>query len=183
MTDENSSPLSDTSSIVEVLARIENQNVFLQQQMAMLGEDVKTQVALVEQSSNGITKELKRYQTSTGKHVIASVFFKFLRDLIQHMNQLDDLLVTDDDTTLPEVAVAWRDAVDTLRGNFESVLAQWGCVPVVITPGESLFNPNIHVAADSIEADHPSDTIIEVVQRGWQINDQIIQQPHVIVCD
>lgn len=171
------------ASLSTALERIENQNVFLQQQMSLVNESSKKHSDEVKNIGIALQSELKRFQTGAGKHAMSTIFFRFLRDLIQHANQIDELLQPVDGETVSELEAAWRDSIAALQGNLDTILAVWGCVPVDINVGTDLFDPNIHIAADVIEDEGESDRIVEVLQRGWQINGQIIQQPQVIVSE
>lgn len=54
---------------------------------------------------------------------------------------------------------------------------------VEIQTADALFDPNLHQAVQTVPADdtHPAETIVEVLQKGYQLHDRVLRPSMVIV--
>tara|TARA_Y200000002_G_scaffold383143_1_gene403529 strand:- start:14238 stop:14792 length:555 start_codon:yes stop_codon:yes gene_type:complete len=52
----------------------------------------------------------------------------------------------------------------------------------IIRPFKEVFNPDLHEALATIEADQEPNTIVQVVQTGYKLGDLLIRAAKVIVC-
>lgn len=171
-------------TVLETLARVENQNNFMNQQLVVLSGQMQGQIDTFQKTSSSLERELQRFQTGAGKHALSTIFFKFVRDLIEHVNQIDDLVNIARSETLTAGETAWIEAIEALQGGLETTLEKWGCKAVTVKLGEDTFDPELHEAVDDgkdIPADAGENVIVRVVRRGWQIGETIIQYPRVIV--
>ncbi len=100
-----------------------------------------------------------------------------LRDLLPVLDNVDRAI---------QAAATTRDADALLEGvqmvakNLEDVLHRRQCIPI-----EALhepFDPNRHEAiAMRADPDHPANTVVEVVQPGFQLHDRVVRPAQVIV--
>lgn len=177
----NTASLQD---LFEVLSRVENQNTFMRQQLAMLNTQMQEQAGKIQTAANQLEHEYQRFQSGAGKRAIAVIFHKFVADLVEHMNQIDDLLAVADSETRSNTETAWIESIQALQGNLHSILEKWGCDEIQIETGQTIFDPEIHEAVDDdqdIPEDTEEDTIIRIVRRGWKLGETIIQYPQVVV--
>lgn len=139
---------------------------------------------LVAQQSAAVKAELDLFRTGGPKHAMAAVFHKLFRDLVGHMNALDEMAAGQ--AIAPgDAAAEWQRAFQIARQRFEALLVDWGCEPMPIAVGHDGFDPDIHeaVAADDAAA-HPDakpELIVAVRRRGWRLHGTIVQYPLVVV--
>lgn len=139
---------------------------------------------LIGQQSAAVKAELDVFRTGGPKHAMAAVFHKLFRDLIGHMNALDEM-ATGQPISSGDAAAEWQRAFQIARQRFEALLIDWGCEPMPVSVGHDRFDPDIHeaVAADD-SATHPAtepEVIVAVLRRGWRLHGTIIQYPLVTV--
>ncbi len=178
---------------LELLGRVRNleaQNQFFLQQVTYLLQAVNHHSGALQESENLLRMELKRFQTGGPQRAMASIFHKLFRDLLKVMNQLDGLVGLGDTGERTEEEQAWVEALKMLHGQLEFILTEWGCVPMVVEPFVTQFDPAFHEAVPVKEggATHdasgepiPEDTIVKVEQRGWMMQDTVLQFPQVVV--
>jgi len=106
---------------------------------------------------------------------------KFAKDLIEVLDSLDLGLQSAekaDDVETAERAVI--EGVKLTRKVFVDALGKHGVV-LIEAKGET-FNPDRHEAMSAVPtADHAPNTIIDVVQRGYLLNDRVLRPAMVIV--
>jgi molecular chaperone GrpE len=98
-----------------------------------------------------------------------------------------DLLPVRDSLERGLQAASGEASVETLReGNeliirmFSKVLADHGLVEV--NPQGETFNPELHEAISLLPSpEHPRDTVIDVVQKGFLLNDYLVRPARVVV--
>lgn len=74
----------------------------------------------------------------------------------------------------------WLTGILHIRTQLEEVLKSIGAEPFG-HPGEA-FDPTVHEASgENRDQDKPDQSILEINQRGWKINDKIIRPAKVIV--
>ncbi|MDH3588962.1 MAG: nucleotide exchange factor GrpE [Gammaproteobacteria bacterium] len=76
------------------------------------------------------------------------------------------------------VAALLEGTAMTLR-LFEQVMDKFGIVQ--IDPQGEAFNPELHEAMVMLESDAPPNTVVEVVQKGYQINERLLRPARVVV--
>lgn len=168
------------------------QNAFLRQQTSQLIDSVRqlygavsAQCVQLRDSDQAIQDELKRFQTGGPQRAMAGVFHKLVRDLLKHMNQLDDLTRLTETGDHSDSERPWMEAIRVARGNLESILGEWGCIPLPISVGRDAFDPEIHEAvasaASSLPPSSDGNRVAEVVRRGWLLSGTLVQHPQVIV--
>ncbi len=106
---------------------------------------------------------------------------KFAKDLIEVLDSLDLGLQSAekaDDVESAERAVI--EGVKLTRKVFVDALGKHGVV-LIEAKGET-FNPDRHEAMSAVPtADHAPNTVIDVVQRGYLLNDRVLRPAMVIV--
>lgn len=177
--------LAGQDQLRQQLSGLESQNVFLAQQLAQLTLQVGQQLSALRESEADLRAELKRFQTGGAQHAMAAVFHKLFRDLIGHLNQLDDLALLGSSGAHSAEEQSWIEAIQVLRDGFESALAGWGCAPVPTTVFVDQFDPELHEAVAALEGEvpvgAPPNMIVLVRQRGWQLHGAILQYPQVVI--
>jgi molecular chaperone GrpE len=67
-----------------------------------------------------------------------------------------------------------------VRGQFEEILEEMSAKGIG-KQGET-FDPNIHEAVGSDKQnDKPDNSVIKIIQRGWQLNEKVIRAAKVII--
>jgi molecular chaperone GrpE len=68
----------------------------------------------------------------------------------------------------------WAEGIELVYRKMLSILESDGIVPME-AEGDT-FNPNLHEAIDQAESEeHESDEIIEVIQKGYMIDDRVLR--------
>lgn len=81
---------------------------------------------------------------------------------------------------LDEKAKGWLTGILHVQKQLEQVLNEMGAQP--FGQAGDTFNPNRHDAADEKQLDdEPDQVVLEVVQRGWQMDEKVIRPAKVII--
>lgn len=81
---------------------------------------------------------------------------------------------------LDKEAQTWAMGLMHVRNQLEGVMTDLGLDP--FGQAGDMFDPNLHqAAADRSEEDKPDQSILEVSQRGWRMNEKIVRSATVIV--
>lgn len=76
---------------------------------------------------------------------------------------------------------SWAGGVTAIARQFDQALANAGLTPIDPTPGEP-FNPHEHEAlSHQPHPVHSSDTVVQVVERGYKVNANVVAPAKVIV--
>jgi molecular chaperone GrpE (heat shock protein) len=179
--------LIDTQTeVLQKIANQESQQTIVMQQLRELSLNVYTNSSQLQAATQNLQQEIGKLQTGGPQRAMAGLFFKLFRELVEHVNRLDDILNLDgsNDQNV-EHDGHWRRAVETLRAHLEGILASWGVKPVFPDVGKELFDPEKHEAVPAEEGEVteeiPPNIIIHVRRRGWQLQEQILQFPQVVV--
>ena len=100
---------------------------------------------------------------------------------------MNDLLPVQDSLEKGLQAAGEEASVESLRDGkalilkmLDKVMADHGLV--VIDPVGETFNPELHEAMSMIPSpEHPRDTVIDVIQKGYQLHERLIRPARVIV--
>lgn len=175
----------DQAKIIQSLAQLEGQTAFLRQMVMQLAGNLGDQLNQVKQNELALTQEVQKMSTGGAQRALASVFFKFFRDLLGVMNQLDALVATSEHQATDQAGQAWGKSLATLRNHLEKVFNDWGCEDIAIQIRHDPFDPEIHEAVPALEGEIPAgspENIIQVVRRrGWRLHGVILQYPQVVV--
>lgn len=164
---------------------------FMVQQLGQILAAVNQQQEDARVADQAFRQDITRLQRNASQRAMAAIFHKFFRDLLGIMNQLDDLIETGAAAEPDSDAASWNKSLRLLRGNAETILADWGCTPIEVDPHITEFDPDLHEAVPMGMASEnsqllagepkPENTIIMVKRRGWRLHDHILQYPQVIV--
>ena len=117
-------------------------------------------------------KRLEREMNKTRKFALEAL----MRDLVQVLDSMDQALSSADgavDGSAPE-------GMELVRKQALQVLSSHGLE--VLDPDGEKFDPSWHEAmATQPSEEHEADTIVRVLQKGYQLNDRLIRPARVIV--
>ena len=172
-------------TVEQRLTGIEGQMAMLRhqmfQQLGELGAHLQQNSAVVQQQGVAVQQTMRQFQTGSAKRAMAAVFHKLFADLLGMMDGFDELL-TD---TAPPGTDPWLDSLRIAATRFEAILGDWGCTPIGVQVGVDEFDPEVHESAEAapgeIPEDAPENRIVKVRRRGWQLHDQPIRFPVVVV--
>lgn len=101
----------------------------------------------------------------------------FITDLLPSLDGLQKAIVASqkDDASLNDLT----SGIELTQKEIEKVLTQHHVT--IIKPGAEKFNPDIHEALATVPSDQEANTIIDVIQTGYQIDDMLIRAAKVIV--
>ncbi len=73
----------------------------------------------------------------------------------------------------------WRKGIEGIHANLQSILKEQSVEE--FDPIGEIFNPELHEAISTMESDSETETIIETMQLGYKIGDNIIRHAKVII--
>lgn len=100
------------------------------------------------------------------------------KDVLPVLDNLERALATPADD---EAAQQLKKGVEMVYGHLQDALKKHG-VTEVAAAGEK-FDPNIHQAVQTVpvDDDHPADTVVQVLQRGYLLKDRTLRPAMVVV--
>lgn len=117
-------------------------------------------------------KRLEREMAKTRKFALESL----LRDLVQVLDSMDQALAAAD----PDDAESLYEGMELTRKQAIQVLGSHGLE--VLDPVGEAFDPSWHEAMTTQPSDEQApDTILQVLQKGYRLNDRLIRPARVIV--
>ncbi len=160
-------------------------NAQLQQHVGQLYGAVSHQCNQLLQSDATVVQELRKFQTGGPQRAMAGVFHKLMRELVRHVANLDDLVALGEKGTRQPAEKPWLDAIRTARDALEATLKEWGCEPVAVEPGKTVFDAECHEAVPAEPGEVPASAAPHVVakvrRRGWKLHDSVLLYPQVLV--
>lgn len=69
--------------------------------------------------------------------------------------------------------------VEMVAAQFQTVLSQLGVQPIEAV--DKSFDPHLHEAIQQIPSDQPAGTVIDEMERGYQLHDRVIRPSRVIL--
>ncbi len=124
--------------------------------------------------------ELENFRKRSQKEVgdmLKYASMGIVRDLLPGLDNLRRALVAAEQSSDINELVQ---GVSMVLSQFESVLTSHQIKPIA-AKGEQ-FDPNLHEALTQIpSADHPANTIIEEIERGYQMHDRVVRPGKVVV--
>lgn len=103
--------------------------------------------------------------------------FDLVRDLLPALDNLDRAVTAAAGATAVDELI---DGIRMVQQQFEQILTSHGAIPIPAV-GES-FDPNVHEAVQQLpSADHEPMTVIQELERGYQIAERVIRPSKVIV--
>lgn len=104
---------------------------------------------------------------------------KFLENLINPLNVFETALRAAENSQIKEVAT-YAKGFEMLYNQIEDVIFNVGVSKIIPKIGDP-FDPNIHQIYETIESDHPKDSIIEIKNIGYKLHDRTIRPALVVV--
>ncbi|PRO95497.1 nucleotide exchange factor GrpE [Lactiplantibacillus pentosus] len=100
------------------------------------------------------------------------------KDVLPVLDNLERALATEADD---EAAQQLKKGVEMVYGHLQDALKKHG-VTEVAAAGEK-FDPNVHQAVQTVpvDDDHPADTVVQVLQRGYLLKDRTLRPAMVVV--
>jgi molecular chaperone GrpE (heat shock protein) len=153
--------------------------------VSQLYQAVGGQCQQLLQSDTALQQELLKLQSGGAQRAMAGIYNKLFRELLVHMNHLDDLVAAGDTMAGDEAITPWVDAVRVARDHLQETLSGWGCRPMELAVGVAEFDPEIHQALPAMAGDVPEGMaehlVAKVKRRGWLLHEEILQYPQVVV--
>ncbi len=100
-----------------------------------------------------------------------------IRDLLPVLDNLDRAIAAAEKT---HDATSLLDGVKIVGGQLEDVLARHDCARIDAL--DQPFDPHLHEAISQVpSADHPANSVMQVVQTGFRVHDRVVRPSQVIV--
>ena len=185
----------DRHHLYSTVDSVNGQQALMRQQVGamyealrQLWQGVQTHVVQSQEDDKSLRQlvvtELGKFQLDGPQRAMAGVFAKLFRDLIKHMDALDDLLThaRDEKAGLdPE----WVESIRIMQKGLEATFSDWGCTATPVDVGKEHFDPEHHEAVEPQPGEVPDDAkhevIVKVHRRGWQLRGQVLRHPQVVV--
>ena len=168
----------------EALAQLINQTNFLRILLVQLPTQLGDISNELKKNDEVLFQEMGKITSAGTQRAMAAVFYKFFRDQVGVMNELDGLVKTGEES-LAKSEPAWMNSLVTLRNHLEKILVDWGCEAIPVKISEDHYSAEIHEAVPALEGEIPPgapENIIQVVRRrGWRLHGVILQYPQVVV--
>jgi molecular chaperone GrpE len=152
----------------------ENSGKPLEQQLAEAQAQVQTQREAMLRALADAENARKRYQAEAAtsqKYAIE----RFAETLLPVLDSLEAGLANKDAS--PE---ALRDGVQLTLRQLTQALEKSRIAPIAPMPGER-FDPHRHQAMAAVEADSEPNTVVAVMQKGYQLHDRVLRPALVTV--
>lgn len=162
---------TDTEEVVtDPLEILENALIQAQQESA----DAKQAMLLMQADMENLRKRLVREHEKTRKRTLE----RFMVDLLPVRDSLERALEATTDQAATVEAI--REGKQLIIKMLNKVLADHGLQ--IIDPAGEAFDPEKHEAMTMLaSADHDENTIIDVLEKGYQLHDRLIRPAKVVV--
>lgn len=163
----------------------------LEEQEETLSDKLKSLRSKLQHCENEKSQYLEDLQRAkaeflnTKKRLSEQLLIEKERITNKHISELLPLCDSFDMATMNKevwqsVDESWRKGVEAIQNKLLAILQSYG-VEAVSPIGES-FDPTMHEAMSTVDSDtHESDTVIEVLQKGYKRNGEIIRPAKVII--
>ena len=143
--------------------------------------DLKAQLDAKDDQLLRALAEFVNMQTRNNTHHAALLKYDgqaLAKDVLPVLDNLERALATQADD---EAAQQLKKGVEMVYGHLQDALKKHG-VTEVAAAGEK-FDPNIHQAVQTVpvDDDHPADTVVQVLQRGYLLKDRTLRPAMVVV--
>ncbi|RME06966.1 MAG: nucleotide exchange factor GrpE [Anaerolineae bacterium] len=102
--------------------------------------------------------------------------------LKRYLPVVDDLELALKNRPQQGEGASWAEGIELIYRKMLSILEAQGVTPMQ-AEGQ-MFDPNLHEAVTRIQSDqHESDQIVEVVQQGYLIGDQVLRPARVVIAE
>lgn len=119
----------------------------------------------------------RRRQEDSLKETKENITSTFVRSLLPLCDSFDMAIA--DRQTWQRVDESWRTGVESIHSQLTAVLKQYNVES--IEPLNEQFNPELHEAISTTDSEKETDTVIEVVQKGYVRNGNVIRPAKVIL--
>jgi len=162
---------TDTEEVLtDPLEILENALIQAQQESA----DAKQAMLLMQADMENLRKRLVREHEKTRKRTLE----RFMVDLLPVRDSLERALEATTDQAATVEAI--REGKQLIIKMLNKVLADHGLQ--IIDPAGEAFDPEKHEAMTMLaSADHDENTIIDVLEKGYQLHDRLIRPAKVVV--
>ncbi len=162
---------TDTEEVLtDPLEILENALIQAQQESA----DAKQAMLLMQADMENLRKRLVREHEKTRKRTLE----RFMVDLLPVRDSLERALEATTDQAATVEAI--REGKQLIIKMLNKVLADHGLQ--IIDPAGEAFDPEKHEAMTMLaSADHDENTIIDVLEKGYQLHDRLIRSAKVVV--
>lgn len=143
--------------------------------------DLKAQLADKDDQLLRAQAEIVNMQNRNKKEQAALLKYDgqaLAKDVLPVLDNLERALATEADD---EAAQQLKKGVEMVYGHLQDALKKHG-VTEVAAAGEK-FDPNVHQAVQTVpvDDDHPADTVVQVLQRGYLLKDRTLRPAMVVV--
>jgi len=163
MTDQPTDPPGTLPDPLDVaLAKVDE----LEKQVA----DYKLLIADMQNSARRLREDADRQRKYASEPV--------MKDLLGAFDNLDRAVA---EATKAGDTGPFAQGVTATLGMFLSTLERYGMKKIAVAPGTPL-DTNLHMAVmQQPSADHPPNTVLQVLQHGFQLHDRVLRPASVIV--
>jgi molecular chaperone GrpE len=116
----------------------------------------------------------KKDETKRFESVLKFANEQMIRDILVVLDSFDLAVVSLGENTKEEKGVF------LIRTQLEDILKRYGLERVMVSVGQE-FDPSVHDAIATVEAEHPSGTVVEEVERGYMLHGKLIRAARVKV--
>lgn len=99
--------------------------------------------------------------------------------IVRMLPVLDDLHNAIEHSKATADAEALRTGIEMIYAKAVRIFEEAGLRPIDVEPGHP-FNVDVHEALMHMPSDHPEGHVVQVVQRGYQLNDKVLRHTKVI---
>ena len=118
----------------------------------------------------------KRLEEQAARDVVRAQY-KFVMDLLPLADSFD--MAMQNTATWEATDEVWRKGVEGIYQQLQSLLTKHNAVAV--DPTGEAFNPEHHEALSTTDSEDESDTIVSVIQKGYERNGEIIRPAKVVI--
>ncbi len=170
----------DSDDVIEALSET---SVDALEQMQQTIEDLKAQLAAKEEEKLLIAAEAQNLQRRMQRDIDNTRKFsndKIIKALIPVMDSFDKALEVIEDDSCEVTTEAMIQGTENTQKIFSKVLEDNGIS--IINPVGEAFDPEQHEAMSMIASpDHEKNTVVNVFQKGYLLNDRVVRAAMVVV--
>lgn len=167
----------------EVVEELSETSVDALEQMQQTIEDLKAQLAAKDEEVLRVAAEAQNLQRRMQRDIDNTRKFsndKIIKALIPVMDSFDKALEVIEDDACEVTTEAMIQGTENTHKIFSKVLEDNGIT--IINPVGEAFDPEQHEAMSMIASpDHEKNTVVNVFQKGYLLNDRVVRAAMVVV--
>ncbi|MCF6300594.1 MAG: nucleotide exchange factor GrpE [Proteobacteria bacterium] len=164
-TEQGDEPLSE-------LEELQLKVVELEEQLSNRNDDLLRMAAEMANTQKRLERDIQNTRKFSND--------KIIKAMVPVMDSFDKALEVIEDDSCEVTAEAMIEGTHNTHKIFAKILEDHGIT--VVNPEGEKFNPELHEAISMVEsADHKKNTIVNVFQKGYLLNDRIIRAAMVVV--